>query len=205
VLLYALDDPSSEVRVAAVASLAVVGGARALPALFESADRGVDGALAAVGKIAGTRDVKAIMQRVKDGDVTQIKPALQVMLERPNFPLQGKLAIVREVAQLGSAGARNHLVQWLDAWKQSGDPRLREALFEAIKRIDAAEARQAAAPGAKPPATSGATAAAPAKPAPANPEPAIAKLDAAPLAARRAAVPKPEAKIAEARVTGGKP
>jgi hypothetical protein len=135
-LLYALDDPSAEVREAAVAALAQIGDARALPPLFAAAERGMPQALIAIGNIATPRDVKTIVQRAKDGDVTRIKPALQTMLERTDFPVQGKLAIVRELAALGSAGARNHLVQWLDAWKTQGDPRLRQALFDAIKRLD---------------------------------------------------------------------
>lgn len=152
VLLYALDDPSAEVREAAVQALARIGTARALPALFVAADRGMTSALAAVGRIATVRDVKSIMQRAKDGDVTRIKPALQVMLERNDFPVQGKLAVVRELALSGSAGARNHLVQWLDAWKASGDPRLRQALFDAIKQLDSNQPPATAAAKPLPPA-----------------------------------------------------
>jgi HEAT repeat protein len=152
VLLYALDDPSADVREAAVQSLARTGTARALPALFVAADRGMASAIVAVGRIATARDVKAILQRAKDGDVTRIKPALQVMLERSDFPVQAKVAIVRELALLGSAGARNHLVQWLDAWKASGDPRLRQALFDAIKRLDREQPAEAGGEKPAPPA-----------------------------------------------------
>jgi HEAT repeat protein len=154
VLLYALDDPSADVREAAVQALGVTGTARALPALFEAAERGLPSALAAVGRIAGARDVKAVMAHAKDGDITRIKPALQIMLERSDLPVQAKVAIVRELATLGSGSARNHLVQWLDSWKTTGDPRLRQALFDAIKRLDGAEvaattrAKAAAAPAA---------------------------------------------------------
>ena len=136
VLLYALDDPSADVREAAVQALGATGTARALPALFEAAERGLPSALGAVGRIAGARDVKVVMAHAKDGDVTRIKPALQIMLERSDFPVAAKVAVVRELATLGSGSARNHLVQWLDAWKASSDPRLRQALFDAIKRLD---------------------------------------------------------------------
>lgn len=153
-LLYALDDPSAEVREAAVLALAEIGNARALPPLFAAAERGMPHALTAIGKIATARDVKAIVRRAKDGDVTRIKPVLEVMLERKDFPVQGKLLLVRELAALGQAGARNHLVQWLDAWKSDGDPRLKQALFDAIKRLDRMEAPATAQPMAKPGASS---------------------------------------------------
>jgi HEAT repeat protein len=137
-LLYALDDPSAEVREASVRALAQVGSARALPALFTASDRGAAHALVAIGQLATPREVKAIVERAKDGDVTRIKPALDTMLERADFPIAGKLAVVRGVAALGPQSARNHLVQWLDARKTEGDPRLRQALFDAIKRLDQA-------------------------------------------------------------------
>lgn len=149
-LLYALDDPSAEVREAAVLALAEIGNARALPPLFAAAERGTPHALTAIGKIATVRDVKAIVKRAHGSDVTRIRPALEIMLERKDFPLQGKLLIVRELASLGAAGARNHLVQWLDAWKADGDPRLRQALFDAIKKLDRLETPAAAQPLAKP-------------------------------------------------------
>jgi hypothetical protein len=186
-LLYALDDPSAQVREAAVQALAQVGDARALPALFTAADRGMPQALDAVGRIATPRDVKAIVAHAKDGDVTRIKPALQTMLERADFPVQGKLAIVRELAALGSDGARNHLVQWLDAWKTEGDPRLRQALFDAIKRLDGTQP-----PGKPRPVPAATASASTAKPTPGAPQAAVtpaahtevAKADAAAHGAR---------------------
>jgi HEAT repeat protein len=171
VLLYALDDPSADVREAAVQALGVTGTARALPALFEAAERGLPSALAAVGRIAGARDVKAVMAHAKNGDVTRIKPALQIMLERSDFPVQAKVAVVRELATLGSGSARNHLVQWLDSWKTTGDPRLRQALFDAIKRLDGID--EAATTRAK------------AAPAPAGTRPEVASVNAAPHGAPR--------------------
>lgn len=195
VLLYALDDPNAEVREAAVQSLARTGTARALPALFAAAERGMTSALGAVGRIATARDVKAIMQRAKDGDVTRIKPALQVMLERNDFPLQAKVAIVRELALLGSSGARNHLVQWLDAWKTTGDPRLRQALFDAIKRLDQPPATASAKPAPAAASTKSASPTASTKPAPA----------AAAVSVRPAPAPRPEVASAKDTVHGAKP
>lgn len=149
VLLYALDDPSAEVRSASVAALAQVGTSRALPALFQADARGAQGALAAIGRIAGTRDIKPLLERAQNGDVGSVEPAIVQMLDRSDFPMQGKLTLVNGVAALASDNARMHLVQWLDARKNSGDPRLRKALFDAIKRVDRlqADAAAKAAPG----------------------------------------------------------
>jgi HEAT repeats len=110
-LLYALNDPSPEVRVAAVQALSVVGTARALPTLYLAADRGVDGALLAVGKIASAADVKTLLERAPNGDVSAIRTALDAMLERQNLALAAKLRIVRELGQLATPSARACLVQ----------------------------------------------------------------------------------------------
>jgi HEAT repeat protein len=138
-LFYALDDPNPEVRGAAAKALAGVGTARALPVLWTAAERGVDHALEAIGAIASPRDLKAVFEHVSNNDVTLVVPALQAMLDRETFPLAGKLTIAHEVEKLGSASARMYLVRWLDTWKQSGHPRLRQALFDAIKHIDDAQ------------------------------------------------------------------
>jgi hypothetical protein len=183
-LLYALDDPSGEVRNASVLALSRVGDARALPALFAASERGLSHALIAIGQMATPKDVKAIVQRAKDSDITRIKPALQTMLDRQDFPISGKLALVNALAGLGPEQARNHFVQWLDALKTEGDPRLRKALLDAIARLDRATpaAKTAATPVA---AKTGKAVAAPvAAPAPAKP--ASPNTTAAPAAAKPA-------------------
>jgi HEAT repeat protein len=156
-LLLALDDPSPDVRAAAARALAEVGTPRALPTLWEAAERGVGHALETIGTIATTREIKPVFAHVQNNDVTLIAPALQAMLERDSFPLAGKLTIVQEVEKLGSPSARMYLVRWLDAWKESGHPRLRQTLFDAIKRLDDAQ-KLLAAQNAKQPAEAPATA-----------------------------------------------
>jgi hypothetical protein len=138
VLLRELDDPSPEVRVAAVEALGKAGNARAVPGLLHAADHGIAHAMDALGAIASPQDLKAILEHAAPGDLAPVKPALQAMLERADFPLQGKLSLIQEVAKLSWPAARVCLVEWLDAWKKSGDPRLRQALFGAIKHIDQA-------------------------------------------------------------------
>ncbi|HEX7478114.1 MAG TPA: HEAT repeat domain-containing protein [Polyangiales bacterium] len=139
-LLYALDDPSSEVRAAAALALMTVGNARALPALWAAADRGVEHALQTIGSLATPADLKSILARAREADITPIKPVLQGMMGRKSFATSGKLAVIHALEKLGSASARACLVEWLDAWKTEGDPALRKALFDAIKRLDAGHA-----------------------------------------------------------------
>ena len=135
-LLFALDDPSPQVRVAAVSALGAVGDTRALPALYVAADRGIDGALEAAGKILRPNDLKGLLARARDADVSAIKPALSAIMARKDFPSEGKLHIVQELSKLASPSARTLLVTWLDAYKVAGPANLRKALFDGIKHID---------------------------------------------------------------------
>jgi hypothetical protein len=150
VLLRELDDPNPDVRAAAVEALGKAGNARALPGLLHALDRGIAHAMEAIGAIATPQDLKVILERAAPGDLTPVRPALQAMLERADFPLQGKLTLIQEVAKLSWPSARACLVAWLDAWKNTGDPRLRQALFGGIKHIDQAAKSEVATaePGA---------------------------------------------------------
>ena len=146
-LLYALDDPSSEVRTAAVDALASAGNARALPALFTAADRGVAGAWKAIGSLAAASDLKRILDRAQNEDVSMLRPALDAWMTRKDLPMDAKLRTVRELEKLGSASARACLVEWLAAQKNDAPPPLRKELFAAIKKLDQpAPAKSAGAP-----------------------------------------------------------
>lgn len=174
-LLYCLDDPNSDVRAAAIAALGDVGDQRALSALWSAADHGAPTALAAIGKIVRPANAAAILERVKDGDVLAVRPVLQVMMERTDYPVSAKVDLVTRLAKLGSPAARTLLMQWLDAWKVSAPAPLRQALFNAIKRLDSATAAPAStgAPATAQPAPSPPANVAPAPPsAPATPAPA---------------------------------
>ena len=135
-LLYALDDPSADVRVAAVEALATVGGARALPALYTAAERDVPGAWRAVGNIASPSDLKSLLARAEQSDVSRIRPALDVLLARENLPIDAKVRLVQSITGLGSPSARACLLEWLAAYKTDGHPRLRKQLFDSIVKLD---------------------------------------------------------------------
>jgi HEAT repeat protein len=159
-LLYALDDPSSEVRSAAVQALASVGNARALPALYTAAERGVPGAWEAVGQIAGASDFKSLLARAQQKDVMPMRPALDALLLRANLPLDAKLKLVQQVSALGSSSARAALVDWNAAYKVEGHPRLRQSLADGLAKFDREhpESKVADAAPAKPAAASGSSA-----------------------------------------------
>jgi HEAT repeat protein len=135
-LLYALDDPSSEVRSAAVQALASLGNARALPALYTAAERGVPGAWDAVAQIAGPADFKTLFARAGREDVMLVRPALDALLARENLPLDAKLKLVQQVAALGTPAARAVLVEWNAAYKADGHPRLRQSLADGLSKFD---------------------------------------------------------------------
>jgi hypothetical protein len=171
-LLYALDDPSPEVRSAAVSALASLGNARALPALFAAADRGVAGAWQAIGNLAGAGDFKRLWDRAQAGDVTVLRPALDAIMARSNLPTSAKVRVVHDLEKLGSPSARVCLVEWVASFKTEAVPPIRQALFDSIKRLDSDTAQAAAKDETtKPAAKSAATMESPARSGRSNPVP----------------------------------
>lgn len=137
-LLVALDDPDADVRRSAVSALAELGSARALPSLLALVERGQPGALEAVGKLATARDLGGLVAHAASGDVTPLKPALQGWLAQSSRTPGQQLELVAALSKVASPSARTYLVEWLDAAKSSGNPRVRQALFAAIKQLDQA-------------------------------------------------------------------
>ncbi|HEY2736466.1 MAG TPA: HEAT repeat domain-containing protein, partial [Polyangiales bacterium] len=135
-LLYALDDPSADVRASAVRSLASVGTSRALPALLIAAEHGVSGAWQSVGAIASPSDSKRLLEHAAAGDITPIRPALDAMMARSTFDLDGKLRIVQALEALGSPSARACLEAWAGEGKIKLPARLQQALVASLKRLD---------------------------------------------------------------------
>lgn len=135
-MLIALDDPDADVRRSAVAALTELGNARALPALLALVQHGQPGALEAVGKLAAARDLATLLEHAPGGDVTQLKPALAGWLAVASRSPGQQLELVTALTKVASPSARTYLVEWLDAAKSSGNPRVRQALFTAIKQLD---------------------------------------------------------------------
>jgi HEAT repeat protein len=134
-LLYALDDPSSEVRSAAVDALAVVGSARAVPALLTAAEREVPGAWHAIGSLAKPKDLDRILEDAPNGDLMRIRPALDALVSRKDFPLESRVRLVQQVAALGTPSARACLLDWRSA-KSDEPQRFQKALADGLAKLD---------------------------------------------------------------------
>ena len=159
VLLYALDDPSSDVRSAAVDALATVGNARALPALLTAAERNVPGAWTAIGSLASPADVKTVFAQVQDGDVMPIRPALDALVARRDLPLEARVRVVQQLVALGSPSARVCLSDWMAKGASDEPARLKQAVsqgFAVLEKEHASEKGIASSAGAA--ATQGASA-----------------------------------------------
>ena len=158
-LLYALDDPNTEVRGAAVDALASVGNARALPALFTAADRGVPGAWVAIGTIASPADFKALFSHAHAADVAAMRPALDTLMGRSNLPVEAKLRVAQLVQGLGSSGARECLADWSEHLPADAAPRLRQGLAQFVKTfVEKSDSGHAAAVASAPAKTDAAPA-----------------------------------------------
>jgi HEAT repeat protein len=148
VLLYALDDPSAEVRAAAARALGMAGDPRALRALDAALAKNVEGALEGLAGLVPSKQVDTILARAK-ADLTATEPALWVLLTRANLPVVTKLKVVNFViAHDSEQEAEQVLALWKGKLKESGDLRLLTALSESEKRAANAPARKAAASAA---------------------------------------------------------
>jgi HEAT repeat protein len=147
VLLYALDDPSPEVRSAAARALGLAGDPRAIPALTAALQRGVDGALEGLAQLATHKQVELILARAKT-DLRGSEPALWLLLARENVAPVTKLKVIQFVAAHDSEQeAEQVLALWRDKLKSAGDLRLMAALSHTTQ--PAGEAKAALAPGAQ--------------------------------------------------------
>lgn len=135
-LLYALDDPSSEVRSAAVDALATVGNARALPALLTAAERNVPGAWSAIGSLASPADVKTVLAHAQDGDVMPIRPALDALVARKDLPLDARVRVVQQLVSLGSPSARVCLTDWMAKDVSDEPARLKQAMSQGLALLE---------------------------------------------------------------------
>jgi HEAT repeat protein len=217
-LLAALDDPDRDVRRAAAEALAELKVTRALPLLLALVERGQPGALQAVGRLAGARELAALVAQAPSGDVTPLKPALQIWLADDKRAPAQQLELIAVMTRVASPSARAYLVEWLDAAKGASNPRVRGALFAAIKQLDqgdqvtrkttrsimpgvqAADEARGTTPSSTPAATQSSTHSAP----PAKREVSPRK-SAAPTAARTDRTtdkPLPEAELARADAPG---
>jgi hypothetical protein len=155
VLLYALDDPSPEVRSAAARALGMAGDPRALRALDAALAKNVDGALEGLAGLVPSKQLDVILARAKT-NLNASEPALWVLLTRANLPVVSKLKVMNFViAHDSEQEADQVLALWKSKLKESGDVRLLTALVESEKRAAGAPAAKAvvsAAPAVKGPA-----------------------------------------------------
>lgn len=146
-LVAALEDPAAPVQEAAAAGLMVLGEARAVPALLAAHDRGVKGAIEAVGELAAGPHVSELSSRAKGAGLDGLSPALERMLQRQKLATGIKVKLVQAVAASESPTAGMHLARWLQT---AASPPLARALREAVGRIEARKAEPLAAAAAAP-------------------------------------------------------
>jgi HEAT repeat protein len=155
VLLYALDDPSPEVRSAAARALGMAGDPRAIRALEAALARGVDGALEGLAQLVPSKQIDAILARAKV-DLVGCEPALWQLLTRTNLPVVTKLKVLSFVqAHDSEQEAAQVLAGWQSKLKERGDARLLAAAAKptpatkAVAAVSMAPATAAAAQGGK--------------------------------------------------------
>lgn len=127
-ILYALDDPSEEVRSAAARALSELGDARALPSLRLAFERGVKGAAESLAKLGTARDVELVLARAKGGDFSNVSQALGVALARRDLPSVAKRAIVKAASEANSESAKLALRTWQENASKAGDKRLADEI-----------------------------------------------------------------------------
>lgn len=107
-----LDDPSPEVRTAAVRAIESLGldaMRRAAPQLERALEKGLAEAAPLLGKMARPNEVARWTGRLDAEGFERMSPALRIVLTRADLPAPTRTALVEKVGVLGSASAKQFL------------------------------------------------------------------------------------------------
>jgi hypothetical protein len=135
VLIAALGDSASNVRVAAAATIGVLGLKDALPTLFVAFERRIAGAGHSIGKLAGEADLERILGFFGTRPFPEVKPILDDLLMRKDLGDKVKMRIVGQVQELATGEARAFLQALVDAPPEGVSGRVVHAARDAAMRI----------------------------------------------------------------------
>jgi HEAT repeat protein len=136
VLVSALSDQSPAVRSAAAVGLGQLGARGSTDALFHALDRNILEASMALGQVVSAAEVARVLGYIGQLPFDVVMPALNEILARADLPLERKLEVIAQVAELATPEVRQFLVDVQDALPDDRQGRpLREAAAAAAERI----------------------------------------------------------------------
>lgn len=137
VLRRGLGDLEPEVQKAAAQGLGELGAHDGFEPLARAFELGVEGAGAALGRVASSADVPRLSEYVASRSPETVAPVIEALLARREIAEAEKLRLVEQLRALGTEEAQHELAGLLTRLPRDASPALRRALT------------QAAAPGAR--------------------------------------------------------
>ncbi|HEX6245896.1 MAG TPA: HEAT repeat domain-containing protein [Polyangiales bacterium] len=134
-LIRALSDQDESVRKAGVEGLGEIGSKQALAPLFRALERGVEGAAAALGKLAEASTVPRVTAQFGRISFVSLAPLLDALLMRRGFSEEAKLSIVDAATRQATAEARAYLEGLAPQLPADTPLRVRKAVTDALLRM----------------------------------------------------------------------
>lgn len=134
-LIRGLSDQDEGVRKSAADGLGQIGSKQALSPLFRALERNVDGAAAALGKLAEASTVPRITAYFGRMSFMLLAPLLDALLTRRGFAEEAKLSLIESIVKHGSSDARAYLEGLLPQLPPDTPTRVRKAVIDAQLRM----------------------------------------------------------------------
>jgi HEAT repeat protein len=134
-LKTALSDSDANVRKAAAYAIGRYGDTSAIDILFKAFDRNVPEAAIAIGQIGGEDAMERLAGYLGKAPLDLLKPGLAEFLNRENFSMKGKIAIIDKLMELAGPEVKEFLKQYAAGLSEDAPLKLRQKVQEAIESI----------------------------------------------------------------------
>jgi HEAT repeat protein len=134
-VIKALSDSDAEVRKAAAQALAQIGTKIALPALFRALEHDVDGAAAAIGKLAEASTIPRVTAYFGRTSFVNLAPILDALFTRRGLAENVRVDLAEAIIKHGTTEARAYLEGLAPRLPADTPPRLRKTVSEALLRM----------------------------------------------------------------------
>lgn len=135
VLVAALNDSESQVRIAAAVGLGDIGSPASIDTLFLALDHGNLEAAAAIGKLVPARDVKRLFAYLGKIPFRSLGPAFSEALKRKDVSENDKLAIVARLEEVGTGEVKGFFSDLMASTEGGLPPNVSKAVLRAMQEI----------------------------------------------------------------------
>lgn len=144
-LIAALTDPDAQVRSASLVALGLIREPRAIEPVCAAVERGDDAAVVVLAQLARPTDVARLVGYARGRSFVAMRPALDTLMARADFPQRGKLDLIAKLGELRSPPVEDYLRDLLTKLPAGNKTTWMRAIGDAIRA-----AREEGAPSGAP-------------------------------------------------------